>query len=343
MSTETLKELWYTRCSVPTPLGIASQLGWIGDEFTADGIAIKTLQDSNDPALLESHYDHHIQNSFRFGGNVPAIWARSRGRQTRVIGLNWVDEYQAVLSRPGSDIREPKDLKGRRFALPRHLDDSIDHRRASTLRAFEAVLAVAGLTEDDIQYVEFEARREGERLVRPQPGRHEFGPVLEALHSGDVDVIFIKGARGAQIAQEQNLHLIYDFGQHPDPLVRSSNAAPRTLTVDQHLLDHHPEVAERLLARVHAVGEWALAHPGETVSLIGKETGTADPWVRAAYGELHLHQQTGLDEVAVQGLQSFTDFLHRRGFIPNPVNVREWIDPRPLERVLQRKDVRKAA
>lgn len=339
-----LKELWYTRCSVPTPLGVASQLGWITDEFKADGITIKTLQDSTDPALLESHYDHHIANSFRYGGNVPAIWARSRGRQTRVIGLNWVDEYQAILVKPGSDIREPKDLKGKRLALPRHEEDSIDHRRASTLRAFEAALQVGRLAESDVTFVEFVGRpREGQRLVRAQPGRHEFGPVLEALNEGTVDVIFIKGSRGAQIAAEHNLQLVYDFGKHPDPLVRASNAAPRTLTVDQGLLDHHPAIAERLLARVHDVGDWARAHPAETVSLIGKETGTADQWVRAAYGDLYQHQQTTLDEISVKGLQAFTDFLHRREFIPNAVNVREWIDARPLEQVLQRRASRNAA
>ena len=69
--------LWYTRCPVPTPLGIAAQLGWVEDEFRADGIKVRTLQDESDPALRESHFDHKLDNSFRQGGNIPAI---GRGR-----------------------------------------------------------------------------------------------------------------------------------------------------------------------------------------------------------------------------------------------------------------------
>src|SRR5690606_30420867 len=37
---------------------------------------------------------------------------------------------------------------------------------------------------------------------------------------------------------------------------------------------------------------------------------------------------------AAAGLQDFTNFLHRWNFIPNPVDVRQWIDARPLEAVL---------
>ena len=50
---ERIDTLWYTRCPVPTPLGLASQLGWIADEFRPEGITIKTLQETSDPTLRE--------------------------------------------------------------------------------------------------------------------------------------------------------------------------------------------------------------------------------------------------------------------------------------------------
>ena len=84
--TPALDRLWYTRCPVPTPLGLASQLGWFLDEFRDDGIGVFTLQEADQVSLRESHYDHHLTNSFRQGGNVPAIWARARtldGASTR--------------------------------------------------------------------------------------------------------------------------------------------------------------------------------------------------------------------------------------------------------------------
>ena len=46
--------LWYTRCPVPTPLGIASQLGWVEKEFKPDAITVRTLQDESDPARWQS-------------------------------------------------------------------------------------------------------------------------------------------------------------------------------------------------------------------------------------------------------------------------------------------------
>ena len=105
--------LWYTRCSIPTPLGVAAQLGFYEDEFAADGIAIKSLQESNDPAQQASHFEHTLPHSFRLGGAVPPIWARARGQDTRVIAISWLDEYQAILALPGSGIHSAKDLKGR--------------------------------------------------------------------------------------------------------------------------------------------------------------------------------------------------------------------------------------
>ncbi len=169
-------ELWYTRCPVPTPLGLASQLGWFLDEFRPDGIGIFTLQEADEASLRESHYDHHLTNSFRQGGNVPAIWARSRsldGESTKVIGLNWVDEYQGIITLPGTGIRSVKDLKDRRLALPRHQNIVIDHGRAGALRGFLAALETHGLTHKDAQFVDVAVERGGQafRTTRAPPGR----------------------------------------------------------------------------------------------------------------------------------------------------------------------------
>ena len=43
------------------------------------------------------------------------------------------------------------------------------------------------------------------------------------------------------------------------------------------------------------------------------------------------HLRTDLEESSIVALSDFTDFLHRWKFIPNALDVRAWIDPRPLE------------
>ncbi len=54
--------------------------------------------------MRESHFTHALDFSFRQGGNIPPIWARSGGRQTRVVGITTTDEFQAVIALPSSGI-----------------------------------------------------------------------------------------------------------------------------------------------------------------------------------------------------------------------------------------------
>src|ERR1700678_4374487 len=90
-------ELWYTRCPVPTASGIALDLGLLRDEFAKSNISLQFIRDSEDPRVNISHFDHSLPGLFREGGNIPAIWARSEGRDTVVVALTWIDEFQAIL------------------------------------------------------------------------------------------------------------------------------------------------------------------------------------------------------------------------------------------------------
>ena len=112
-----VQSIWYTRCPVPTPLGIAAHLGWLDSEFAGDGITVRALQESQHAALHHAHVDHSLDNAFRQGGSIPALWARAAGADTRVVALTWVDEAQAIVALPESGLKRPKDLRGRRIGL----------------------------------------------------------------------------------------------------------------------------------------------------------------------------------------------------------------------------------
>src|SRR5690606_5408137 len=122
-SKATLNEIWFTRCPVPTATGIAYKLGWLTEEFARDRIAVGTLQETRE--LARHHYDHDLPSLIREGGNILALAARAQGARTKLIGLTWIDEWQAILVRPDSGIAEPKDLKGKRLALPQYIDHPI--------------------------------------------------------------------------------------------------------------------------------------------------------------------------------------------------------------------------
>lgn len=326
-------ELWYTRCSVPTPLSFAAQFGWIDEEFQPDGIRIRSLRESTDEAEKASHYDHTLPHSFRQGGSVPPIWARANGQETRVIGLSWTDEFQAIVALPGSGIRTTRDLKGRRVGLPKHVT-RIDHNRASALRAFIVALDLEGLSIDDVERVDladadYPAGTEGSPAGLK---RHTYASEALALARGDVDAVYVKDVRGLELAQLTGAHVVADLGFHPDPFVRISNCAPRPLTVNADTIEQHPELVSRFLSRVTSAAAWARQHPAETVSWIARETGWAERAVRRSYGDdVHLHLDIDLAQDKVDGLAAFTRFLFEHGFVNSQIDIAQWIDARPLQ------------
>jgi ABC-type nitrate/sulfonate/bicarbonate transport system substrate-binding protein len=341
-----LETLWYTRCPVPTGLGIAVQKGWLEESFSAQGTVIKSLRESNDKAVRESHFDHTLENSVRHGGNIPAIWARSVGRETRLIGLSWSDETQRILALPESGIQNVKDLKGRKVGLPKWVNVQIDFSRAQAIRGLENALKTEGLTVDDVEIVDLEigaghSDEPAQRVAGTQlfGGRRSGGQNTElvALIRGEVDAIFLKGAHAAAAAQQFGLVTVIDTGIHPDPLIRANNGTPRTLAVDANLIENHFDSATLIVENVLRAQEWARSHPDETRRFLAKETNSSEYWVTVAYGEnAHQRLDTDLSEQNIKGLQDFTDFLYRWKFLPNPVDVNQWIDARPFDTALSK-------
>lgn len=334
-----LEKLWYTRCGVPTPTGIAVQLGWIEEEFAKDGIQLHSVLDNVDPNVRESHYDHKLDNSFRQGGSIPAIWARAAGRDTRLLGLTWTAESQLILTRPDSKIRSVKDLKGRRLGIATRPKDKIDFWKATTLRAYLLALATEGLGLKDVELVDIVREEASFETVRPG-GRQGFRDVaterersLEAaaLEAGTVDVIFHKGSRGAQLADEIGARTIFDVWKHPATRGHANNHSPRTLTVDGSLADNHPDVVARIVRRVLRAGQWAADHRAEAIAYVARETDSPERWVTTAYGaDVNEHLRTDLEESSLDALAEFTTFLFEHHFLPQNFDVRKWADPRPL-------------
>jgi len=338
--------LWYTRCSIPTPLGVGAQLGLYEDEFAADGIVVRSLQESNDPAQQASHFEHTLPHSFRLGGSIPPIWARAKGQDTKVIGISWIDEYQAIIALPESGIRSPKDLRGRRLGLPQREENSnsVDVARASALRGLLSALELAGLDYRDAEWIDVPTQRHTllgdiaapDTRVRRRRA-HSYTDVAHALIKGDVDAIYVKDVRGAETAHLLAAHVVVDLGFHPEPWVHINNATPRPLTINTATLEQHPQLVERFMRRVVEVDTWARRHPDETVTQIARETNWTEAWVRFAYGDkVHEHLAVNLDEKSIHALNDFKDFLLKWNFIAADFSLQDWIDPRPLTAVLGR-------
>ena len=343
MTQSNLTEIWYTRCPVPTPVGLADQLGWLSEAFAAEGIALKSIIDSPNRDVRQSHFNHTLDWSFRHGGNVPPIRARSEGRKTRLVGLTWTDEFQAILTLPSTGIKTTKDLKGRRFGVERRPDGIVDFQRAIALKGLVSALSLEGLTHTDVEIVEI-ARPDSVLDSQDDPAlfglkrRQSHFTEVAALIKGEVDAIYVKGTPGIQIANFIGAHLVAEFGFHPDPLIRVNSGSPRLLTVDDLLAEERPDLVTTLLATIKRASAWAETHPDETRRFVARESAASEEQVLAANGpDLHHHLGIGLEPELVKAVSHYKDFLLEWGFLAADFDVDAWVDRRPLEALAARR------
>ncbi|HEY9410947.1 MAG TPA: ABC transporter substrate-binding protein, partial [Jiangellaceae bacterium] len=318
-----LDRIWYTRCPVPTASGLAHHLGWLRERFGADGLEVGVLQDAG-PELARHHFDHQLVGLFREGGNVPALVARSEGAPTRLIGLTWIDEWQSILVRPDSGIGDAAALRGVRVAIPAWAGTKAQSfPRAMALHGFAGALGTAGLGLADVTHVEVAAQnapdvgREGRsRATGSWPG-------LEALVAGQVDAVYVKGARAADDAARLGAVVGVDLDAHPDPSTRVNNGTPRPITVHASLLEERPDLVVRFLSETLRAADWAAEHLDGVRAILSRETRAGAQGVNTAYREgFHRRLHPDLSDERLELLDRQKSFLAAHGFLAADVDVR---------------------
>lgn len=336
-----LEKIWFTRCPVPTATGLAYKLGWLTDEFSGNGIALDTLQENRD--LGRHHYDHDLSSLIREGGNILALAARAQGARSRLVGLTWIEERQAILVRADSSINDAQDLKGKRLALPDWNQHSIpSHQRGTSiargmsLQGYRGVLHYAGLTFDDVELVEIPSNR-------ANPTRE---PMLEAAESeslsnlwrgidylvqSKVDAVYVKGASALDAAQAAGVVVGIDLDRIPDPKYRVNNGTPRPITVHEDFINDHFDELVRFLAQTLRAADWAKNNKLDVHKILESETRGSNTAVTDAYRDnFHekLHPDLSSERLAWLEQQKKSLWLH--GFIENDFDFSAWVDHRPL-------------
>ena len=334
-----LKQLWITRAPGPTATGLAYKLGWLTDTFKPDGIRVEGLQESP-TELRRHHYDHRLPSMIREGGNIQAFGARAQGEATKLIGLTWVDEAQAILALPGSGISSGADLKGRRLALPNWIEHPIPaHQRASSiargmsLQGYRGALGSAGLSLEDVKLVEVDATRaarvgESEVGGGAQAGLWSF----DALVEGKVDVLYVKGASAIDAARTLGLSVAINLDDLPERRFRVNNGTPRPITVHDNLLENHFDIVVRFLVQILKVSDWAADNLPQVRRLLETETRASSAAVRQAYSDhalSALHPVLDPERLALFERQKTALWVH--GFLERDFDLSDWVDRRPLE------------
>lgn len=329
--------LWYTRCPTLTASSIAIRNGWLEPEFAPDGISVLSLTEASDRKVHQSHFSHSLPSSFRHGGNIPPIWARSRGGDVRVIGLSWGETRYGVLALPGSNIRTAADLRGRRLGLPRRIHDSIDFAAAMFLRAYDLALSTAGLSLDDVEIVDLPVSnaflsdsREAVRGALWDAGQMRgFQRVeVEALLKGEIDAIASSEYWVAELCAAWNATLVFDSHSVEDEALRGNSGNPCVLTVSGNLLDERPDLVVRWLALLLRTERWGSENMDQVLRIAAQEAGVAEAFIeRTGLSHLRKCLTLSFDEVAVAGLASQKEFLLRHGFIDRDFDLRSWLAP----------------
>jgi ABC-type nitrate/sulfonate/bicarbonate transport system substrate-binding protein len=340
-SAEALKEIWFTRCPVPTATGLAYKLGWLKDEFVADGVAVETIQEAS-REYARFHYDHELPSLIREGGNILAFAARAQGAKTKLIGLTWIEESQAILVRPDSGITDAKQLKGLRLALPGWNNNPIPSHvrgtsinRGMSLHGYEGALTYAGLTFNDVSFVEVEAGWNGQIATR-ETGRNGNGNggawSYQALVDKKVDAIYVKGAASVDAARKFGVVVGIDLDRLPDRRLRVNNGTPRPITVHESLLENHFDYVVRFLGQTLRAADWAAGNLEGVREVLQGETRGSDQGVAAAYRDgFHksLHPDLSGERLALFDEQK--KFLGLHGFLERDFDLESWVDRRPIE------------
>lgn len=338
--------VWYTRCPVPTALGLADRLGYLEEVVQRNQFLLKRIQQAPDIQTQNVHFTQALPGAIRHGGNIPAIWTRASGVDIRVVGLSWANTPHPLLARRQSGIYSVRDLKGKKIGIARRQNDLIDFWHATGLRILETLLLREGLTLADVTLAEIVVPRsyidstQKDYSKGANTGLARGGSLqreeITALLREEVDVIFSQCVFATALIEFFDLHVVADAVRSDGD--KANNSLPLVLTMDARLIDEFPNLAEDILAASVSASDWAQNNISEAVRLIASEEGVAEHVLERTYSEVPITSQLGLDFSGdkIAALHSQKEFLARNHFITDDFDFDAWLDPRPLTAALQR-------
>lgn len=338
MSTVIPQSVWYAHSPAIAPLIIALRKGWLADGLARHGVGLQSVSGHADPAIRRSYSDHHLNFQIRQGGNVPALWARANGAKTRLLGLTWTQEFQAIVTLPSTGIKTAKDLTGRRFAVPRFAPLGYQVLAPFAIRGLVNARAAEGLDVSGIELVDVAVGRDvagqGETFGRFAPNRLAiYADESLALLRGDIDAFYVKGNEGIAAASFIGASVVGEFGFHPDINIRVNAGTPRPLTVDQAFIDARPDLVDVLVDAIAGAGDWANDNRAEAVGILARENNIGEHFADLALGsDLRTAVGLTLETGELRAFDAYKQFLLEWKFLDQDFPLDSWVAPDHLAR-----------
>lgn len=324
-------QIWYSRSPVVSPLAVSVRTGILQAAFAQAGVDLQSTTDNPDETIRRAYFDHHLELSFRQGGNVPALWARSNGAKSRLIGLSFNTEFQAIITLPSTGIRNARHLTGRRFAVPHYAPLGVDLAAPFALKGLYSARAAEDLDVSGVELVDIPTVRGA-----PTPlGKFALGgvqtliPEVKALLEGKVDAIYVKGVEGVVRANAIGATIVTEFGDHPDPVIRLGAGNPRTLTIGEAFLRESPALADLLLKTLRGVGPWAAANKDAAIDALAEDHRSSREAVRIALRD-DIGAQLGvtLQDEDLERLDRYKKLLLEWKILQKDFSLSDWVEKR---------------
>jgi ABC-type nitrate/sulfonate/bicarbonate transport system substrate-binding protein len=337
-------EAFYTICPVLVASNIATEFGWLDEEFKRVGARPTYLRSLADNAGWLPHYRHSLNPLFRDGGAIPTIWAKADLTDTTLIATTATQAGGQLLVRADADIYRVDDLRGKRIGLGRSSNpERIDFSRAASEFGIHLALRLGGLSEADVEIVDLAqppdvpalqpAARPVELWSQLKAAHGHADPEVQALRDGRVDAIHSTLARTQKLVDSGDFKVILDLSAQPDWTLQVANG-PYTNAVNTDFARQHPEVVVAFLRAAIRAGLWINAHRQAAAEIFPRVTFLPNAQVAARAIAQH-DFVPALPAKNLKGLQIKKDFLRARGYVKNDFDVVRWADDSYLAEALR--------
>jgi sulfonate transport system substrate-binding protein len=267
-------------------LVIARQQATLEQHFTPQGIAVKWIEFSSGPPMLEAMNVGSVD--YGAVGDSPPIFAQSAGAAIVYAAGQPITNGQGILVQRDSPIRSIADLKGKRIGFT---------KGSSAHNIVVQTLEKAGLTYADITPV---------YLTPPDAG--------PAFANGSIDAWSIWDPYFAIGEIKQNGRILVNASE----ITRTNSF----YIANRDFAKNHGPLLQQIIDVTSSTAKWAEAHRDEVARSLSAVTGIPlDIQTVAANRSSFAVGPVTNDIVAIQ--QGVADRFYKLGLIPKPIVVRD--------------------
>ncbi|MEK6973388.1 MAG: aliphatic sulfonate ABC transporter substrate-binding protein [archaeon] len=275
----------FSRAVDYAPYIIAKNKGWFKDIAKKYGKEIDYAEFQSLAAINESFATGNIDIVFE--AEAPAIIGKAAGMDIAIKGIE-VSLVQEILVHKNSEIKEIKDLKGKKIAV---LSGTSSHYGVTK------ILKDNGLSSKYVELID----------MNPPDARAAF----------ETDQVDAWAVWPPWVEQQT----VSGKGR----VIKGGDAFIQSITaVRNEFAQKNPELLKEILAEIEKTKKWIAENEKDAQEIVSKELGISLEVVKEAWPKHNFQAKIGKKEL--EDIQAKADFLLEINLIKNKVNAEEFVD-----------------